>query len=650
MTRQTLSLRVRSLFVSFMLLSLLILASCGINATSGQSGTSGQTPVGIGKTPEPGTIEKPVLSPDGYFESLLVANGLTYIGSDNGNVYAMQASSGKMQWHYDTGNQVSLFAMMNGNIYAQGGANGDTIYALNAQTGALVWQHRVDSRIFGDVANNGFIYVNTNGSSGQGGSVYSLDGTTGAQVWRYTRQVDIPQPLIVADGVVYFIPSNRNDVQQTALTALRASDGQLLWQFALSEPPTQTPIASNGVVYVANGNAIDALTASSGTVLWHSAGLTDTSTVVSFTVADTMMYAMATTTDVYAIRLSDGRTLWRQNTPITFDGTPGDAPVVENGVVYLGRNDGNVYALRASNGAILWHQNRDRSVFPPFIVANNTIYVNTQSNALYALRVSDGSLLWQARISSYSTWSPMYHSVVVANDRVYAGTTDGIVKAFDSSDGKLLWQYKIKEKAVLPDPVYSAEITFKSSVSYAQALRLVTNLGLLPERSCRGAVNEWQPMNLKADFSGYLLVGSTTASAPLWLDRLKANPDVKQVQGNPVFFGCRSYRVEQPTKPGYLPTEKSGSYASVTFSSGTSYDTALNTIITLGFRLANPCYEMQRAQGKKPVWTTIGQESAFATSHTLLVATTRGNATNWQQQIQATTGVVKVETSSAQQC
>ena len=65
-----------------------------------------------------------------------VANGVVYIGSDDDNVYALNASTGALLWQYTTGNSVSSSpAVADGVVYV--GSNDDNMYALNASTGAL---------------------------------------------------------------------------------------------------------------------------------------------------------------------------------------------------------------------------------------------------------------------------------------------------------------------------------------------------------------------------------------------------------------------------------------------------------------------------------------------------------------------------------
>jgi hypothetical protein len=63
-----------------------------------------------------------------------------YIGSEDNNVYALNASTGAKLWSYTTGSVVnSSPAVANGVGYVSTG--GGNVYALNASTGALLWSY-----------------------------------------------------------------------------------------------------------------------------------------------------------------------------------------------------------------------------------------------------------------------------------------------------------------------------------------------------------------------------------------------------------------------------------------------------------------------------------------------------------------------------
>jgi glucose dehydrogenase len=70
----------------------------------------------------------------GFTSSPAVANGVVYVGSDDHNVYALNANTGAQLWSYSTGGNVdSSPAVANGVVYV--GSDDHNVYALNARTG-----------------------------------------------------------------------------------------------------------------------------------------------------------------------------------------------------------------------------------------------------------------------------------------------------------------------------------------------------------------------------------------------------------------------------------------------------------------------------------------------------------------------------------
>lgn len=67
-----------------------------------------------------------------------VVNGVVYVAAYDGNVYALNASTGAKLWSYLTGGIVfSTPAVSKGVVYV--GSGDGNVYALNATTGAKLW-------------------------------------------------------------------------------------------------------------------------------------------------------------------------------------------------------------------------------------------------------------------------------------------------------------------------------------------------------------------------------------------------------------------------------------------------------------------------------------------------------------------------------
>ena len=84
---------------------------------------------------------------------------MVYVGSDDDNIYALNAATGAKLWSFYTGFAVeSSPAVANGVVYV--GVDGSHVYALNAATGAYLWSYITGSGVYSSPAvANGVVYV-----------------------------------------------------------------------------------------------------------------------------------------------------------------------------------------------------------------------------------------------------------------------------------------------------------------------------------------------------------------------------------------------------------------------------------------------------------------------------------------------------------
>ena len=93
-----------------------------------------------------------------------MANGVVYVGSDDNNVYALNARPGP-----SCGANRSCYsspAVANGVVYD---GSDDNVYALNASTGAKLWNTTATTGVSSPAVANGVVYV----GSGDG-NVYAF--------------------------------------------------------------------------------------------------------------------------------------------------------------------------------------------------------------------------------------------------------------------------------------------------------------------------------------------------------------------------------------------------------------------------------------------------------------------------------------------
>jgi hypothetical protein len=95
----------------------------------------------------------------GYVSSPAVVDGRVFVGTDNYNVYALNASNGAYIWSCNAGSDIrSSPAVADGKVYV--GSQDYKVYALNASNGALVWNYKTGSIVyFSPAIAGGTVYV-----------------------------------------------------------------------------------------------------------------------------------------------------------------------------------------------------------------------------------------------------------------------------------------------------------------------------------------------------------------------------------------------------------------------------------------------------------------------------------------------------------
>ena len=339
----------------------------------------------------------------------LIANGVVYVGSTNGHVYALDADTGAVRWQYPHAGRPAI-----GPVYASPGIAGNMvyvgsddgrIYALKASTGGLAWSRPCNK--LGDhvrsspVLVDGVVYA-TSGS----GYVCARRAVGGARYWK---------PVWVGPGAPGSSPTVAPYTPGTGLNrisiyvgsgdghvhALNAGSGVTQWEFPPKDQPgvgmidSQPAMSADGsAVYAASsGGHLYALAAGTGSILWEyppknqpGIGTVNSQPAVA---GDGSAVYIAGGFDVYALDASSGTPLhtWKSD-PVQLSSTIDTAgPALGTDAIYVGGGK-HVNCLNRTNGALCWS--------PPFIAdsrvvstpavnnKNGNIYFGTLDGKVYA--------------------------------------------------------------------------------------------------------------------------------------------------------------------------------------------------------------------------------------------------------------------------
>ena len=142
-----------------------------------------------------------------------------------------------------------------------------------------------------------------------------------------------------------------------------------------------------------------------------------------------------------ALSTKSGNTHWSKELPSRAE----SSPVVVDGVMYFGSEDGTVYALKAANGKQLWTYQAAGAVKGGLAYKDGRLFFGDYAGKMYAIRAKDGSEVWQASTqgASFGFASGRFYSTpAVAYGRVYNGNVDGYVYSFAEDTGELAWRTK----------------------------------------------------------------------------------------------------------------------------------------------------------------------------------------------------------------
>ncbi len=140
--------------------------------------------------------------------------------------------------------------------------------------------------------------------------------------------------------------------------------------------------------------------------------------------------------EAFALAYATGKILWSRALPSPSE----SSPLIADGRVFFGSQNGTVYALNAKNGAVVWTYHAGGSVKASPTLWNGTLYFGDYSGHVQAISERTGRRVWRASSEGALFGSGTFYSTAaVMYGRVFLGNTDGRVYAYDARTGSLDW-------------------------------------------------------------------------------------------------------------------------------------------------------------------------------------------------------------------
>ncbi len=390
----------------------------------------------------------------------LVYDGVVFVGSQSGEIYALDLESGCAHWTYSAGAEVRSSLSLghlpdrkNPVLYM--GDFSATVHAIDAADGALIWRSQVgdhpDATITGSPKlHAGNLYVPISSSEWATaadpgyacctfrGGVVSVDASSGELNWR-AHVIDQPA-MATGDKNPFGAPR-------------KGPAGAPVWN-------SPTIDAKRGVLYVGTGEA-------------YTSPAADTSDAV-------LAFSLETGERQWSRQLLGGDA-WNMacfigeaaNCPEE-DGPDldiGASTILWSGAnqdyLLVGQKSGDVYALDPDKGgAIVWHNKVGRggflggvhwgmsvngeSLFVP--IADTTItgrFTGPISPGIHALDPMSGESLWytpsvadcEGKLPVPVCDQGMSAAITSTEQLVFGGSLDGNLRAYDSLSGEVIWSF-----------------------------------------------------------------------------------------------------------------------------------------------------------------------------------------------------------------
>ena len=344
-----------------------------------------------------------------------VVDGVVYVGSDDTNVYALDASTGFALGSFGTGDVIrSSPTVIDGVVYV--GSNDNHVYAVDASTGTELWSHDTEEWVqYSPVVSDGVVYIKARADGDQ--KLHALDAISGETLWVSEN----PYPYIDDFALAVVGDKAYTPGESGEFHALNRATGETVWSFNVGLGAESPPTVVGGVVYLTGVNAAHALDEETGAVIWTY----DTEMLPArdfpAVVADGVYY-FSPDNVFYALDAATGETVWsyEANDFIT------TKPLAAEGMVYTASEDGRFYALDAATGNLVWSREGTDSRLASPSVVDGVLYAESSDGNLRAMNAATGEEIWKFQ-KGYFDGVPSY---TVSDGVLYVGSLDGSVYAF----------------------------------------------------------------------------------------------------------------------------------------------------------------------------------------------------------------------------
>ncbi len=326
---------------------------------------------------------------------------------------AAPPASLKLLWTFEGGESIESSAAIAGGAVYVGSQSGDLL-AVDLETGKLRWKYRTTEPIgeSSPAVHNGMVFVGD-----LAGVVHAVDARDGKGLWTYKTGGEIKSSPVVADEKLLIGSYDEH------LYGLSPRSGALLWKFKTEGPVHATAGVADGLAFISGCDAMfRAVRISDGKEMFRVAS--GAYTGASPALAAQAAYYGTFNNEVLGVNLRTRKIAWRYQHPKRHFPFYSSAAVAD-GKVVLGGRDKIVHCVNARTGKGLWTFTTRSRVESSPVIAGGRVYVGSNDGRFYVLDLATGAKLWE-----FTAGAPLSASPAIARGRIVIGSQDGRLYCF----------------------------------------------------------------------------------------------------------------------------------------------------------------------------------------------------------------------------
>ena len=311
--------------------------------------------------------------------SPVIGDRKIFIGSTDGNMYALNIEDGTLIWKFNTGDDIEASALLLDNNIYFGNLSGD-FFSLAADSGILNWKAKVSSDI-------------------RGSANYAVQSS--------------------GDYSILFV-----GCYDSKMYAINSETGEIIWNYETGNYINGTPAVNNNVLVFGGCDAkLHIISIQDGSKVGEV--ITGSYIPGSAAIMENFAYLGKYDDTLLKIDLQKQNIIWqfedKENGGPFFS-----SPAVDDNLVVAGSRDGFLYGLDKETGKKKWSfKTLDEIDSSPVIIRDKVLTASIDGR-LYLLNKHNGEKIWSYEIGASISSSP-----AVVDGLVTVGAEDGKIYTFE---------------------------------------------------------------------------------------------------------------------------------------------------------------------------------------------------------------------------